>query len=218
MTDQRASWDLEFEPWRGALAPRGDQPARGVTLGELPIKGIAFLIDVLLIQQSSALVFQVFSFVTSHTILVAATGGVTDPVLAAWIAFGLPLIGLGAIEAIAYVFLYRVYRASPGQMVMGLFTLEVAGGTALSKGRAFVRWVVLLLPALIMSSGDAIGYLGHFAVQTKIDQAVFQGMAVLLPFIWFVILTITILLNRNGRGLHDRLARSVVVRREGSAS
>ena len=43
-------------------------------------------------------------------------------------------------------------------------------------------------------------------------------MAVLLPFIWFVILTITILLNPQGRGLHDRLARSIVVRREGSAS
>ncbi len=218
MTDQQGSWDLEFEPWRGALAPRGEAPARGVNLAELPIRGISFLIDVLLIQQASALVFQVFSFVTSHTILTAASGGVTDPVLAAWIAFGLPLIGLGAIEAVAYVFLWRVYRASPGQMVLGLFTLDAARGSALSKRRAFVRWALLLLPALIMSSADAIGYVGHFAIATKVDQAVFQGMAVLLPFMWFVILTITILLNGQGRGLHDRLATSIVVRREGSAS
>jgi uncharacterized RDD family membrane protein YckC len=218
VTDQQGSWDLEFEPWRGALAPRGEAPARGVNLAELPIRGISFLIDVLLIQQASALVFQVFSFVTLHTILLAASGGVTDPVLSTWIAFGIPLVGLGAIQAIAYVFLWRVYRASPGQMVLGLFTLDAKRGTALTKRQAFLRWLVLLLPALIMSSGDAIGYVGHYAVSLNVEQAVFSGMAVLIPFIWFVILTITILLNPRGRGLHDRLARSTVVRREGSAS
>jgi uncharacterized RDD family membrane protein YckC len=218
VTDQQGSWDLEFEPWRGALAPRGEAPARGVNLAELPVRGISLLIDLLLIQLASAIVLQVFSFVTARTILSAAAGGVNDPVLAAWIAFGLPLIGLGAIEAVTYVFLWRVYRASPGQMVLGLFTLDATRGAALSKRRAFVRWAFLFLPALIMSSADAIGYVGFYAIAPKVEQAVFSGMAVLLPFIWFVILTITILLNRQGRGLHDRLARSIVVRREGSAS
>jgi uncharacterized RDD family membrane protein YckC len=218
VTEQQGSWDLEFEPWRGALAPRGEAPARGLNLAELPVRGIGFLLDVLLIQLVSAIVLQIFSFVTAHTILNAATGGVSDPVLAAWSAFGLPLLGLAVVEAIAFVFLWRVYRASPGQMAMGLFTLNAKRGAALSKRRAFVRWAVLFLPALIMSSADAISYVGHFAIAPRVEQAVVAGFAVLLPFIWFVILTISILVDRRGRGLHDRLAGSIVVRREGSAS
>jgi uncharacterized RDD family membrane protein YckC len=218
MSDEQGSWDLEFEPWRGALAPRGDAPARGVNLAELPVRGIAFLLDLLLIQQVSAVVLQLFSFLAAHTILGSPSGGVSDPVLAAWSAFGLPFIGLAVVEAITFVFLWRVYRASPGQMVLGLFTLDANRGAALSKRRAFVRWVFLFLPALIMSSADAISYVGHFALAPSVEQAVVAGFAVLLPSIWLVILTISILVDRRGRGLHDRLAGSVVVRREGSAS
>jgi uncharacterized RDD family membrane protein YckC len=218
MSDDQGTWDLEFEPWRGTLAPRGDAPARGVNLAELPVRGIAFLVDLLLIQQVSAVVLQLFSFVAAHTILNSPTGGVSDPWLAAWAAFGLPFIGLAVVEAITFVFLWRVFRASPGQMVLGLFTMDVKRGTALTKRRAFVRWVFLFLPALIMSSADAISYVGHFALVPSVEQAVVAGFAVLLPSIWLVILTISILVDRRGRGIHDRLAGSVVVRREGSAS
>lgn len=218
MTDQQGSWDLEFEPWRGALAPRGEAPARGVNLAELPVRGISFMLDVVLIWLASSMWFPIFSFLTSHTILNAGAGGVTDQALAAWLAFGLPFIALAAIQAVAYTFLWRVYRASPGQMALGLFTLHATRGAALSKRQAFVRWLLLFLPALIMTSADAISYVGFYSIAPKIEQAVFSGMALLLPFLWFVILTISILLNSRGRGLHDRLARSIVVRREGSAS
>jgi len=218
VTDHQGSWDLEFEAWRGALAPRGEAPARGVNLAELPVRGIAFLIDVVLIWLTSSMWFPMFSFLTSHTILQPGAGGVTDQALAAWLAFGLPFIALAAIQAVAYVFLWRVYRASPGQMTLGLFTLHASRGMALSKRQAFVRWLLLLFPALIMTSADAISYVGFYSIAPKVEQAVFSGMALLIPFLWYVVLTISILLNSQGRGLHDRLARSVVVRREGSAS
>ena len=103
-------------------------------------------------------------------------------------------------------------------MTLGLFTFDVRRGSALSKRRALLRWAVLFLPALIMSSADAIGIVTQFAIAPKLDQTTVSFLAVLLPFLWFVILTISVLVNSQGRGLHDRLAKSVVVRREGSAS
>ena len=218
MTDQQGSWDLEFEPWRGALAPRGDSPARGVNLAELPIRGISFLVDVLLIQLVGQVVLQIFSFLTAQTILNTAAGGVADQALGAWVAFGVPFIGLAAVEAIAFVFMWRVYRASPGQMTLGLFTLDARQGVGLSKRRGLVRWLLLYLPALVMSSADALSYVGHYAIAPTVEQPVIAGLAVLLPFLWFTILTISILMDSQGRGLHDRVARSIVVRREGSAS
>jgi hypothetical protein len=217
VTDQRGSWDLEFEPRRGALAPRGDAPARGVNLAELPVRGIAFLIDLVLIQLGSAIVLQIFLLMT-RTLLAAGAGGVTDTVLAAWTGYGLPVVVLAVMHALAYVFLWRVYRASPGQMTLGLFTLDVRRGNAISKRRALLRWTLLFLPALIMSSSDAIGIVVQFGIASKLDQTAVSFMSVLLPFIWFVILTLSILINSQGRGLHDRMAKSIVVRREGSAS
>ena len=114
MTDQQGSWDLEFEPWRGALAPRGDAPARGVNLAELPVRGVAFVFDLMVIQVVSAIVAQIFLLMT-RTLLAASAGGVTDTVLAAWTGYGLPVVVLMVIHAMAYVFLWRVYRASPAR-------------------------------------------------------------------------------------------------------
>lgn len=162
--------------------------------------------------------FPMFSFLTSHTILQPDAGGVTDQALAAWLAFGLPFIALAAIQAVIHVFLWRVYRASPGQMVLGLFTLQATRGTALSKRLSVVRWLLVLFPALIMTSADAISYVGFYSIAPSVEQAVFSGMALLVPFVWYVILTISIVVNSQGRGWHDRLARSIVVRRQGSAS
>jgi uncharacterized RDD family membrane protein YckC len=206
-------WDLGFRPWRWAIAPSADSPAAGVAWGEFPVRAIAFLVDVLLIQLVTSNVGQAMAWVISQTVL--KTSGVSDPTLSAWVGSGVPVFTLLVVQAAAFVYFWRVFRASPGQMTVGLFTLSSRDGRTLSKGRAFVRWLLLYMPAWVLAGGSALAVLLSFGVNRSIDQSTVSGLTLVLPIIWYVVLAISIGLSSRGRGLHDVAAASVVVRADG---
>src|SRR5205814_9364722 len=113
---------------------------------------------------------------------------------------------------------WRVYTASPGQLLTGLQTVRMEDGHRLTRRAALIRWLFLFLPGLLLTASTDIGIWYSYAIGsgTQSDQTTASGLALTLPVVWFAVLLVSALIERHGRGLHDRLARSVVVRRVGS--
>ena len=205
-------WFLDAEePW--SLVPRADPPENGVAYADLPRRAVAFALDLVMVQVITTMFLEAAAFVTGSTLLTSS--GVTDRVLGAWLGFGVPTLILAVIEAVAFVYFWRVYRASPGQLMLGLFTVRNADGDRISKRRGLLRWLFTFLPAYIIAASSNLGVVWGFAVGQQSDQQGATGFAVSLPLVWFVVVFMTMLINSRGRGIHDRFAGSVVVRREG---
>jgi uncharacterized RDD family membrane protein YckC len=211
-SDEAGRWDIGYRPWRGAGSPSIDTPAIGVAWGELPVRAIAFLLDLVLIQFLVSNVGQAMAWVLSQTVL--KSSGVSDPTLSAWLGSGLPVGVLAVIQVVAFVYFWRVFRASPGQMALGLFTVGSRDGLSLSKSRAFIRWLLLYMPAWLLTAGSAISVVLAFGVSRNFDQSTVSGLLATLPILWYLVLAISVGLSGRGRGLHDIAAASVVVRAE----
>jgi uncharacterized RDD family membrane protein YckC len=208
-------WVLEPEPPE-VFAPSADGPAPGVEYPDFAIRSLAFVIDLLLIQSTGTLLLQPAGFLASKLLL--STSGPPDQVVGSWLGFFLPVVIVAIIQALILAGFWRAYTASPGQMLTGLQTVRHADGHRVSRRAAFVRWLFLFFPALVLTASTDIGIWWSYALGkgTQADQTTASGMAITLPVIWYVVLLVSALVERHGRGLHDRLARSVVVRRIGS--
>ncbi|MEA2622395.1 MAG: hypothetical protein QOH61_1305 [Chloroflexota bacterium] len=206
-------WELGWDHGRWALAPSDDPPARGVAYAELPLRGIAFFIDILLVQLSATMILQVSAFVAGLTVLNTLPGGVRDQAIQSSLGFGVPTLVVGLLQALVFVYLWRVYRSSPGQLALGLFTVRARDGAPLSKRRALVRWLLLFLPAFIVAASSNVGIWYAYGIGKVSDQTGATGLAVSLPVVWYTIVFLSIVLSRRGRSLIDRAAGSVVLRR-----
>jgi hypothetical protein len=211
-------WDLSFEPWRRSLAPRDDPPAEGVSFAEVPVRAVAYAIDIVVVQFVADLFLRFTNFLAQHTV---AAGTSPDPYRIAILGVLIPLLVVVFAQAAVVTYLWEVYRASPGQMALGVFTLRAKDGRAIGGGGALARWMCLFLPVIVFVYAPQIAFILQYAVfggDPSFDTAIAQAAAMILPMLWFLILIVSVLLDGRGRGLHDRLAGSVVVRREGSPS
>jgi hypothetical protein len=208
-------WDLDLEIEGGTLAPREQLPAQDAEYVETPRRAIAFVLDVLFVQMTATMLLQVMAFIAGMTVLQALPGGVQDKVFQSWIGFLVPTLLVGVFQAVVHVYFWRVWRQSPGQHLVGIYTVRADNGQRLSKRLAIVRWLVLLMPAWLVAGSSNLGVWYSFGVFKGVDQSSAQttanGLAITLPVIWWTILLITTLVARNGRGLHDRISRAVVV-------
>lgn len=204
-------WELDLDIEGATLAPREDWPTPGVASVELPRRAIAFVLDVLFVQMTATMLLQVTAFIAGLTVLQSLPGGVKDQVVQSWLGFGVPTVIVGILFAAVHVYFWRVWRQSPGQHVLGIYTVRAADGARLSKRRAFVRWVLLLMPAWLIAGSSNFGVWYSFGIVKGADQTITTGLAITLPVVWWTVVLVTALVSRNGRGLHDRLSGAVVV-------
>jgi uncharacterized RDD family membrane protein YckC len=182
-------------------------PIGGAIYAEFPFRAIAFLVDLLLANFGATLL----ASVVLPILLIVLPD---DP-------FGSNLVAAGArvlayvVVTLTAVYFWRTFRASPGQMVFGLFVLERGIGTGLPAGSAFVRWIVLWAPGVISQGAPFIvNALLARAGDNPPDVQLMQAMLTVIPAAWYAILALTVLADRRrGRGLHDLAAGSVVIRR-----
>ena len=206
-------WVLEPEPGE-VLAPREEGPALGVEYPDMPTRGIAFVLDLLLIQSTGTVLLQPAAFLSGAVIL--RQQGITDRVIGSWIGFALPVLVVAVLQALVLAGFWRVYTASPGQLLTGLQTVRLRDGRRLSRRAGLVRWLLLFMPALMLTASTDLGIWWAFGVGKASDQNGASGIAITLPVIWYAVLLVSALVDGRGRGLHDRLSRSVVVRRVSS--
>jgi len=220
--DEAGAWDLEAEPAGRTFAPAEVGPAPGVRYVELPIRAAAFALDaVLLILISDYVARAVYTLIFSGIVPASSAQGPGSQPL--YLAVILAMLGLVAAQAVVMTYLIRVFRATPGQMAFGLFTLSRRDGRALGSSAAFVRWLLLFAPLPVLAVGPvAVTVLRQFLAfggQAPPDGlAMISTVTQLAPVAWFVVLIASVLIDECGRGLHDRLSSSVVVRRDGAVS
>jgi uncharacterized RDD family membrane protein YckC len=208
--DEPRGWQLDWEPVHRAGAPSRLPPTDDAVYAEAPVRIAAFAIDVLLAL--------VLGQLASQTLAVAATWWSRQPGVAQDQAV-LAASGSHVIASVAmtllFAYLWRVFRQTPGQMALRLHVLRRGTGERLSRAAALARWLVLYLPlALVMSYQTLSGALARIPATANLDQLHVVTVALVLPFAWWLLLGVSVLAERRrGRGLHDRLAGSVVVRR-----
>jgi hypothetical protein len=208
-------WVLEPEQPE-VFAPSADGPAPGVEYPDFAIRSVAFVIDLLLIQSTGTVLLQPAGFIAGNVLL--SNSGPPDQVVGAWFGFLVPVVIVAIIQGLILAGFWRIYTASPGQLLLGLQTVRNADGRRLSRSAALARWLFLFFPALVLTASTDLGIWWAYALGAADQpaQTTASGVAITLPVIWFLVLLISALVERHGRGLHDRLSRSVVVRRVGS--
>ena len=210
--DAPRRWDLDWQPLRGLGRPERDPPSLEASYAELPVRAVAFGIDVLLVW----LIFQLMTQARSLLVLwfTRDDAAANDSAL---VLSGLGLLAAIALVTLLAVYFWRVFRASPGQMALGLFVLERGSGLRLRRRSALMRWLLLYGPLVALLSYTAlVDALFRSRVLVDADPLLVASAAYFLPFAWYLVLGLSVVLERRrGRGLHDRLAGSVVVRREG---
>ena len=210
----RVTWSADLDVGRGSLAPRAEDPATGIEYADFPRRAIAFVLDFVMVQTTATVVLQMTGFIAGITLL--SQNGVTDNALSAWAGFFIPTVTVGLLQAFVYVFFLRGYRATPGQVILGINTVRGRDGDVLGRGKGFLRWLVTLAPAWAIAGSSNLGVWWSAGIQhsqsISADAVNPSGLAITLPIIWFAVLFVSSLVDSRGRGLHDRLAGSVVVR------
>ncbi len=107
---------------------------------------------------------------------------------------------LAGLSAAYFVLSWTRVMRSPGQALLRI-RVQHAGEDALplATRRALLRWALLGAPLGIIAAAS-------------VDAPIIFLIVSLTSAAWFAVLLITTLFSRSGRGLHDRLAGSVVVR------
>jgi uncharacterized RDD family membrane protein YckC len=211
----RANWELT-EP-EGAFHPREEGPSADAVYADVPRRAVAFVLDLVFIYVTANMLLQFLAFITGLTVLASLSTQLADRILNTWLGFGLPMLVVGVVQATVFVLFYRRYSASPAQLAFGLYTVRARDGEPLSVGRSIVRWLLALLPAYLITAASYVGVIYSNAIvptsgEPTTNQANATGATVFLALLWILILLISALVDRRGRGLHDRTAGSVVVR------
>ena len=199
-------WDLDGSPDGRVLMPAAPPPADGVDWAEYPLRAGALLIDLAILSVVTDLIGRAINWVWSMIVFPS----VTDPYTPAetgtrlWQAAMLiaPNVLMWVLIGAAAVYLWSVYRATPGQMALGLFTVDTEG-RALRRGPAAIRFAMLAIGWILTDATNILiqmvqlfDYdLGNIAWR----EPLYAAFAV-LPIVWFAVLSITMLRDPRGRG------------------
>jgi len=180
-----------------AQAPGGFQiaaaeagPAPGVVYADLTTRIIAAVIDWLAL----GIVWSVVWSVVAGTLLLTSGFGL---LLIAGVAFGILWAGACGVY---FVYTWTKMRASLGQKVMKIETVNAADGATLTQSQAIRRWAFLFgLPAAGVVLGNVLGVLGM--------------LVSLLTLGYTIYLLYTVSQSPKRQGFHDLQAGTVVVKR-----
>ena len=141
---------------------------------------IAFIIDAIILVVCSAVLAAIIGDPT-------IVGGVTRAII------------YGVLGFLYFGYTWTAWRASPGQRILGLMTVNEADGAALTWNQATTRWAYLFGPSILNSLfGNQIGG-GLGAIVSLIVLA------------YYIYLLYTAATDPRKQGLHDKQSRSLVI-------
>lgn len=185
------------------LKPVEAGPAPGVAYADLGIRIGAFIIDAVILTIGFWILFFIVGaiFVTSAFDLGLGIGLVLLVVLGAGYLVG---------SAVYYVYTWTTMRASPGQRMLGLETVNAGNGATLTQPQAIRRWAFLygvqaVVTVLQISAPWFVFSLGFFGALAPLLS--------LLGLAYAIYLLYTTSQSGKRQGFHDVQAGTVVVKR-----
>jgi hypothetical protein len=182
----------------GFQVPVEAGPAPGVVYADLTTRIIAYVIDAILYGVIFGIVFAIVGAIAITSLI---AGGAILALLSAFILAALSLIG----SAVYFVWSWTNLRASPGQKILSLETVNAGDGSTLGRDQAIRRWAFLFGPsALALPLQLALTGTGLDALSSLVSLAVF-GYTIYLLY--------TAAKSPKRQGFHDAQASTVVVKR-----
>ena len=190
------NWQAPPPPGPGGFqaAPPAAGPAPGVVYADTVTRVIAYIIDAIIF-------FIVAVFIVGLLILAIFTGGGLMALIGTIL---LAVISIGG-SAVYFIYTWTRMRASIGQRVLGLETVNAADGATLTQDQAIRRWAFLFGPTAL---GAVLGYAPG-------DLGLLGSLVGLLAFIYEIYLLYTVTQSPKRQGYHDVQAGTVVVKRVG---
>jgi hypothetical protein len=162
-------------------------PAPGISYADTVTRVIALVIDVIVLG-----LIQFLLTIIGVAITIAGAG---------WV-IGLLFAILWAVASIGYfVYTWTSMRASPGQRLLRLETVNAADGATITQDQAIRRWAYLFGPAAaanIVSNLPGIWFLG--------------GLIGLASFGYAIYLLYTVTQSTKRQGFHDLQSGTVVIK------
>ena len=103
----------------------------------------------------------------------------------------------GVLGFLYFGYTWTAWRATPGQRVLGLMTVDATSGAALTWNQATMRWAFLFGPSVLNSLFPVGGALG--------------ALVSLVIFGYYIYLLYTTATDARKQGFHDKQANSLVV-------
>ncbi len=176
-------------------APVAAGPAPGVAYSDLVTRIIAYIIDAILLS----IVFWVVGIAILGGLLL--TGGVAGAIIGFLVLGVLYLAG----SAIYFIYTWTTMRASPGQKVLNLETVNAADGATLTRDQAIRRWAFLFGPS-------ALGTVANFALGGT-SIAILGTLVSLATLVYTIYLLYSASQSPKRQGFHDVQAGTVVIKR-----
>lgn len=171
--------------------PLAPGPAAGITYADLIPRIVAYIIDAVILSIGFVIVWTLL-FVTLF--IAGGLGGV-------WVAAIVGSITYLAASAIYFVWTWTHWRASPGQRILSMETVNAGDGATITQDKAIRRWLFLAGPGAISS---VVGYAGVGFLSTIVGLAV---------FVYYIYLLYSASQDPRRQGFHDKQVDTVVVKR-----
>jgi uncharacterized RDD family membrane protein YckC len=189
--------------WSQSLTSSESIPGpAGLWLAEMPDRIIAFVLDVIAL----AVVGMILAIVLGGLFGGLVSGGTTvggalddaggDLNLGAFLVVG---VVATAISFVYFTYSWVVLRSTPGMRLLGLRIGDQRDGRPISWDQALIRWLILGIAATLVT----------FAVYVPSLLGLSLGV---LGLVWLVVVLVTINRSPMKQGLHDRYARTILVR------
>lgn len=189
--------------WARSLTSTTQIPGpAGLTFADVPNRIIAFILDVIVLSVIGLLLALVIGGAFGGLVSGAQTaGGSLDDAggqlnIGAFLVVGIAEL---AISFAYFAWSWVVLRATPGMMMLGLQVGDQGDGRSISWDQALMRWLVLGIAATLTT----------FAVFVP---SIVGLLVAVVALAWLLVLLTTTAQSPTKQGLHDRIARTVLVK------
>ncbi len=165
----------------------------GFYYADVPNRIIAYIIDFILLFVALLVIAVVVSQIISPISIGPGFTVVSNPAFA--IVYGLLA---AAVTAAYFVYTWVTLRGTLGMKVLGMQVGDETDGRTLTYQQAILRYAVLYGPFLI---ADILGRLIGLGIILQ-----------LLGIVWFIVLLVTTAQSPTKQGIHDRYAKTMVVK------
>lgn len=182
----------------GFGVPVATGPAPGVSYADLVMRVVAYIIDGIIYGILFGIVFAIVGAILFASLL---SGGAILALFAAVILAAVSLLG----SAVYFVYTWTTMRASPGQKLLSLETVNAADGATVTRDQAIRRWAYLFGP-------QAIAMPVQLALSAT-DLSILSSLISLAVLGYSIYLLWTASQSPKRQGFHDVQAATVVVKR-----